>query len=226
MPHSNASIRVLLVDDDSMVLTGIQAILAGFEDIEIVGCAHDGEGALEQTALHFPDVVLMDVRMPGIGGIEATARIVNGVRAPKVISLTSFDSDDCLFQALEAGASGFLLKDVGPTDLAEAIRIVHRGENILAPRATQRIIRSFVAKQDRRAHREAVDLAATLTAREREIAVLVAQGLSNREIAEATYSSEATVKTHLARVGAKLDANNRVRIAVIVERSGLQIVSG
>lgn len=225
MPDSDAPIRVLLVDDDPMVLTGIQAILSRFADIEIVGTAESGEDALHRTALRFPDVVLMDLRMPGIGGIEATARLSNSVRPPKIISLTSFDTDDFLFRALEAGASGFLLKDVGPDDLAEAIRIVHAGEKILAPRATQRIISSFVAGQDRRAQREAAELVAALTARERQIAVLVAQGLSNREIAEATFSSEATVKTHLARVSAKLDANNRVRIAVIIERSGLHVHS-
>lgn len=226
MAQTSPSIRVLLVDDDSMVLTGLKAILQVAEGIDTVGTALNGEGALEQAALHFPDIVLMDVRMPGIGGIEATARLTNSVRPPKVIALTSFDSDDYLFGALEAGASGFLLKDIGPAEIAEAIRKVHVGESILAPQATMRIIRAITAKQDHRTKRDAAALVSTLTAKEREIAVLVARGLSNREIAEATYSSEATVKTHLNRVNVKLDASNRVRIAVLVERSGLTTGSG
>lgn len=226
MVQNSPSIRVLLVDDDSMVLTGLQAILQVADDIDTVGTALNGEGALEQASLHFPDIVLMDVRMPGIGGIEATQRLANSVRPPKVIALTSFDSDDYLFGALEAGASGFLLKDIGPAELAEAIRKVHSGESILAPQATLRIIRAITAKQDHRVKRDAAELISTLTAKEREIAVLVAQGLTNREISEATYSSEATVKTHLNRVNVKLDASNRVRIAVLVERSGLTASSG
>lgn len=226
MAQNSPSIRVLLVDDDSMVLTGLKAILQVADDIDTVGTALNGEGALEQASLHFPDIVLMDVRMPGIGGIEATQRLTNSVRPPKVIALTSFDSDDYLFGGLEAGASGFLLKDIGPAELAEAIRKVHSGESILAPQATLRIIRAITAKQDHRVKRDAAELISTLTAKEREIAVLVAQGLSNREISEATYSSEATVKTHLNRVNVKLDASNRVRIAVLVERSGLTASSG
>lgn len=226
MAQTPPSIRVLLVDDDSMVLTGLKAILQIADDIDTVGTASTGESALEQASLHFPDIVLMDVRMPGIGGIEATQRLTNSVRPPKVIALTSFDSDDYLFGALEAGASGFLLKDIGPAELAEAIRKVHSGESILAPQATLRIIRAITAKQDHRTKRDAAELISTLTAKEREIAVLVTQGMSNREIAEATYSSEATVKTHLNRVNVKLDASNRVRIAVLVERSGLTEGSG
>lgn len=226
MTQSSPSIRVLLVDDDSMVLTGLKTILQVADDIDTVGTASNGEGALEQAALHFPDIVLMDVRMPGIGGIEATQRLTNSVRPPEVIALTSFDSDDYLFGALEAGASGFLLKDIGPAELAEAIRKVHSGESILAPQATLRIIRTVTAKQGHRTKRDAAELVSTLTAKEREIAVLVAQGLSNREIAEATYTSEATVKTHLNRVNVKLDASNRVRIAVLVERSGMTADSG
>lgn len=221
MTQSSPSIRVLLIDDDSMVLTGLKTILQVADDIDTVGTASNGEGALEQASLHFPDIVLMDVRMPGMGGIEATQRLTNSARPPKVIALTSFDSDDYLFGALEAGASGFLLKDIGPAELAEAIRKVHSGESILAPQATLRIIRAVTAKQGHRTKRDAAELMSTLTAKEREIALLVAQGLSNREIAEATYSSEATVKTHLNRVNVKLDASNRVRIAVLVERAGM-----
>ncbi|WP_029090169.1 response regulator [Brevibacterium album] len=221
MSESRTAIRVLLVDDDPMVLTGLEAILRAVADIEVVGRAHDGETALKQTALHFPDVVLMDVRMPGMGGIEATERLANSVRAPRVVALTSFDTDDHLFRALEAGADGFLLKDIGPDELAQAIRTVHAGEAILAPWATARLIRSFASGEDHRARRDAAGLVASLTAKEREIALLVARGLSNREIAAETYSSEATVKTHLARISAKLDANNRVRIAVAVERAGI-----
>ncbi|WP_344338103.1 response regulator transcription factor [Brevibacterium salitolerans] len=221
MPENSSAVRVLLVDDDPMVLTGLEQILRAPADIEVVARAQDGETALGQAALHFPDIVLMDVRMPGMGGIEATSRLANSARPPRVVALTSFDTDDYLFRALEAGAAGFLLKDIGPAELAEAIRTVHRGEGILAPQATRRIIRAYSAKKDQRARREAAELVASLTAREREVAVLVAQGLSNREIAAATFSSEATVKTHLAKVNAKLDADNRVRVAVLVERAGI-----
>ena len=219
MTQNAASNRVLVVDDDAMVVTGIRGILHAADDIEVVGSASSGEEALEKVALHFPDVVLMDIRMPGIGGIEAIERLVNSVRPPKVVALTSFDTDDYLLRALQAGAAGYLLKDIGPVALAEAIRKVHLGEPILSPRSMQQLISTVTTRQDQRLQREATALLADLTEKELEIAVLVAQGLSNQEIADAIYMSTATVKTHLNRINIKLDTSNRVHIAVIVERA-------
>lgn len=219
MTQNAAPIRVLVVDDDAMVLTGIRGILQAAEDIEVVGSASSGEEALEKVALHFPDVVLMDIRMPGIGGIEAIERLVNSVRPPKVVSLTSFDTDDYLVRALQAGAAGYLLKDVAPVALAESIRKVHIGEPILSPRSMQQLISKVTTGQDRRQQREATELLADLTAKELEIAVLVAQGLSNQEIADSIFMSTATVKTHLNRINIKLDTSNRVHIAVTVVRA-------
>ena len=221
MTQNAAPIRVIVVDDDPMVVTGIRGILQVAEGIEIVGSASSGEEALERVALHFPDVVLMDIRMPGIGGIEAIERLVNSARPPKVVSLTSFDTDDYLFRALEAGAAGYLLKDVAPTALADAIRKVHAGEPILSPRSMQQLISKVTTGQNQRLQREATELLADLTERELQIAVLVARGLSNQEIAEATFMSTATVKTHLNRINIKLDTSNRVHIAVLVERAGV-----
>ncbi|GAA1796870.1 response regulator transcription factor [Brevibacterium celere] len=219
MTETAAPIRVIVVDDDQMVVTGIRGILDAAPDIDVVGSAHSGEEALEKVALHFPDLVLMDIRMPGIGGIEAMERLTNGVRPPKVVALTSFDTDDYLFRALDAGAVGYILKDIGPTALAEAIRRVHDGESFLSPQATKMMIRKVTANPDQRSQRLAEEQLATLTERELQIAVLVADGLSNQEIAEATFMSPATVKTHLNRINFKLDTNNRVRIAVLVERA-------
>ncbi|MGO2035269.1 MAG: response regulator transcription factor [Brevibacterium sp.] len=221
MTQNAAPIRVIVVDDDPMVVTGIRGILQVAEGIEIVGSASSGKEALERVALHFPDVVLMDIRMPGIGGIKAIERLVNSARPPKVVSLTSFDTDDYLFRALEAGAAGYLLKDVAPTALADAIRKVHAGEPILSPRSMQQLISKVTTGQNQRLQREATELLADLTERELQIAVLVARGLSNQEIAEATFMSTATVKTHLNRINIKLDTSNRVHIAVLVERAGV-----
>ncbi len=218
MNHS-APIRVMVVDDDPMVITGIRGILQAADGIDVVGSATSGEDAVEAAALHYPDVVLMDIRMPGIGGIEATQRLLNSVRPPKVVSLTSMSGDDHLFRALEAGAAGYLLKDIGPVDLAVAVRKVHAGEPILAPQSMRQVIAKVTSNTDQRLQREAVALLAGLTDRERQIAELVAEGLSNQEIAEETFMSLATVKTHLNRINVKLDTNNRVRIATMVVRA-------
>lgn len=218
MNHS-AAIRVMVVDDDPMVITGIKGILQVAEDIEVVGSAANGEEAIDKVALHYPDVVLMDIRMPGIGGIEATERLVNSVRPPRVVALTSMDSDDHLFRALEAGAAGYLLKDIGPVELALAVRRVHAGEPILAPQSMRHLIAKVTSGPDQRLQRDARALLAELTDREMEIAQLVAEGLSNQEIAERTFMSQATVKTHLNRINIKLDTNNRVRIATMVVRA-------
>lgn len=214
-----APIRVMVVDDDPMVITGIRGILQAADGVNVVASALSGEESVEKASLHFPDVVLMDIQMPGIGGIEATQRLLNSVRPPKVVSLTSMSSDDHLFKALEAGAAGYLLKDIGPVELAAAIRRVHAGEPILSPQSMRQVISKVRSNSDHRLQREAVELLSGLTDRERQIAGLVSDGLSNQEIAEETFMSLATVKTHLNRINVKLDTNNRVRIATLVVRA-------
>jgi DNA-binding NarL/FixJ family response regulator len=209
----------MIVDDDPMVITGIKGILQAADDIDVVGSAASGEESIAAAALHYPDVVLMDIRMPGIGGIEATQRLLNSVRPPRVVALTSMSSDDYLFRALEAGAVGYLLKDIGPVELATAVHKVHAGEPILAPQSMRQVIAKVVSSDDHRLHREAAALLAALTDREREIAGLVAEGLSNQQIAEKTFMSLATVKTHLNRINIKLDTDNRVKVATTVVRA-------
>lgn len=213
------AIRVMVVDDDPMVITGIKGILRAAEDIDVVGSAMSGEEAIEKAALHYPEVVLMDIRMPGIGGIEAIGRLLNSVRPPRVVALTSMDSDDHLFRALEAGAAGYLLKDIGPVELAVAVRKAQSGEPILAPQSMRQMIAKVTSSPDHHLQREAETLLAELTERELEVAELVAEGLSNQEIAARTFMSLATVKTHLNRINIKLDTNNRVRIATTVVRA-------
>jgi DNA-binding NarL/FixJ family response regulator len=153
----------MVVDDDPMVITGIRGILQAADGIDVVASALSGEESIEKASLHYPDVVLMDIRMPGIGGIEATQRLLNSVRPPKVVSLTSMSSDDYLFRALEAGAAGYLLKDIGPVDLAAAVRKVHAGEPILAPQSMRQVIAKVRSNSDHRLQREAVELLAGLT---------------------------------------------------------------
>ena len=198
------AIRVMVVDDDPMVITGIKGILRAAEDIDVVGSAMSGEEAIEKAALHYPEVVLMDIRMPGIGGIEAIGRLLNSVRPPRVVALTSMDSDDHLFRALEAGAAGYLLKDIGPVELAVAVRKAQAGEPILAPQSMRQMIAKVTSSPDHHRQREAETLLAELTEREMEAK---------------TFMSLATVKTHLNRINIKLDTNNRVRIATTVVRA-------
>lgn len=221
MTENAGRIRVLLVDDDHMVVSGLRSILGNANDIEVVGTASTGEEAINAVNLHFPDLVLMDIQMPGMGGIEAIRRLANSVRAPQVVALTSFDTDDHLLQALDAGAAGYILKDIAPGDLPVAIRTVVKGEPFLSPLSLRQLIAHSQGNEARRARQDAAALMATLTSKEREIASLVAQGLSNKDVAEASFISEATVKTHLNRIGIKFDTNNRVQIAVIAERARL-----
>lgn len=209
----------MVVDDDPMVITGIRGILQPAGDIDVVASALSGEESIEKAALHFPDVVLMDMRMPGIGGVDATVRLLNSVHPPKVVALTSMNTDDYLLRALEAGAAGYLLKDIGPVELAEAVRKVHSGEPILAPQSMRQIIAKVTSNPDHHLRREAEELLAELTKRELEVAELVAEGLSNQEIAEQMFMSLATVKTHLSRINIKLDTDNRVRVATTVVRA-------
>jgi DNA-binding NarL/FixJ family response regulator len=218
-------IRVVLVDDQILVRTGFRMILDETEDIEVVGEAGDGAAAIEVTARTRPDVVLMDVRMPGVDGITATGRIRALSPAPKVIILTTFDLDDYLFAGLRAGASGFLLKDTLAEDLVAAVRVVVSGEAVTAPSATRRLIAQFVnapaAAPARPDHR--LD---PLTAREREVLTLIARGLSNAEIAVELRVSEGTVKTHIGRILAKLGLRDRVQAVILGYECGLVSAGG
>jgi DNA-binding NarL/FixJ family response regulator len=216
-------IRLLLVDDEAMVRTGLRLILETEEDLRVVGEASNGVEAIEQATQLRPDVILMDVRMPGTDGIEATRRITAADAAgPKVLILTTFDLDEYVFDALRAGASGFLLKDVTAERLFEAVRVVAAGEALLSPAVTRRLISEF-AKTRRPASVAAPAALAALTPRETEVLRLVAEGLSNPEIAARLVVTEETVKTHVSRVLAKLGLRDRTQAVVAAYESGLVI---
>ncbi|MEW1588046.1 response regulator transcription factor [Micromonospora vinacea] len=225
-PDTGPTVRVLLADDQHLVRTGFRVILEVEDDIEVVGEAADGERAVTMTRATRPDVVLMDVEMPGMDGLEATRQIVaDGPGAPAVLILTTFDRDDYLFAALRAGASGFLLKNGTPEELIEAIRVLARGDGLLAPEITRRVISTFARPGDPRgtAHRgpDADAALAELTPREREVLMLLAAGSSNAEIAAAIHLGEATVKTHVSRVLAKLGLRDRVQAVVFAYENGV-----
>ncbi len=209
--------RVLLVDDQDLVRAGFRLILELEDDLEVVGEASDGPAAVEAVARLAPDVVLMDVQMPGGDGLTATRSITASTAVPVVV-LTTFDRDDYLFGALEAGASGFLLKNASPEALVEAVRVVARGDALLAPEVTRRVLARFSARPGRAAR---PDLAAALTDREREVLLLVARGLSNGEIAARLVLGEATVKTHVSRVLDKLGVRDRLQAVVHAYETGL-----
>jgi DNA-binding NarL/FixJ family response regulator len=213
------TIRVLLADDQALVRGGFRMIVDAKEDLEVVGEAEDGVEAAALAELHRPDVVLMDVRMPGMDGIEATRRIVSSGNAARIIVLTTFDADEYVFAALRAGASGFLLKDVRPADLVEAIRIVARGDALLAPTVTRRLLDRF-AQELPGTDSVAPDLSG-LTERELEVLRLVALALSNSEIAAQLVVTEATVKTHVSSVLRKLQLRDRVQAVVLAYDLGL-----
>jgi DNA-binding NarL/FixJ family response regulator len=219
------SIRVLLVDDQALLRKGFRMILEEEADIDVVAEAADGEAALSSCLTHRPDVVLMDVRMPGMDGIEATARIVAGAGDSRVLILTTFDLDEYAFAGLRAGASGFLLKDVPPAELVSAIRTVALGDAVVSPRVTRRLLEAFAHQLpagDGSAGPARADAGLDqLTDREREVLVTVAEGLSNAEIAERLYVSEATVKSHVGRILAKLQLRDRVQAAVYAYQVGL-----
>jgi DNA-binding NarL/FixJ family response regulator len=213
-------IRVLVVDDDALVRAGLSMLLAGAEDIEIVGEATDGSEVARAVAEHHPDVVLMDIRMAGMDGLAATELLRAKDDAPEVIVLTTFEADDYVLRALRAGASGFLLKDTPPADIVRAVRAVAAGEPMLSPTITRRLIGHVTERGtvDRRRHaREQLD---RLTEREREVAVAIGLGKSNAEISRELYMSVATVKAHVSRVLEKLEFNNRVQIALIAHDAG------
>ena len=214
-------IRILLVDDQSLLRMGFRLILEAEADIEVIGEAADGAAAVSMAAALRPDVVLMDVRMPGMDGIEATAEIMAGP-ASKVLILTTFDLDQYVFAGLKAGASGFLLKDAPPAELLAAIRTVASGEAVLAPTATRRLIDQFapmLPSPDRQRYRD--DMLSKLTDRERTVFAELAAGRSNREIAAGLHLSEGTVKIHVGRILAKLELRDRVQAVVLAYESGL-----
>ena len=222
---SDPRIRVILVDDDPLVRAGLGMILNGATDIEIVGEAADGIDAVALADDVSADIVLMDVRMPRMDGLEATRQLVRRPNPPKVIVLTTFDADEFVARALADGAAGFLLKDTRPADIVDGVRRVARGEPILSPTVTAQLIRQFTnGASDRAADgrsAEAMALIDRLTEREREVAVAVGRGKSNTEIAAELYVSVATVKAYVSRVLDKLDASNRVQIAIRVRDAGL-----
>ncbi|HEY3531000.1 MAG TPA: response regulator transcription factor [Nocardioides sp.] len=217
-------IRVLIVDDQDLVRMGFRLILEREPDLTVVGEAGDGAAAVSQSGRLHPDVVLMDIRMPVLDGIEATRRVTATSSGPKVLILTTFDLDELVYAGLEAGASGFLLKDVKAEVLAEAIRTVHAGEALLAPTVTRRLITTFLATH-RRPDVDWSDLE-SLTPREREVLRLIAGGLSNAEIADELVLSQATVKTHVGRVFAKIGARDRAQAVVYAYERGVVSSTG
>jgi DNA-binding NarL/FixJ family response regulator len=228
------TVRILIVDDDLLVLTGLRMMIETQPDLEVVGEAHDGVEAVEMATELAPDVVLMDIRMPGMDGLEATRRITGAVSAdvdeavPRVLVLTTFELDEYVYEAVRAGASGFLLKRTPPEDLLDGLRIVAAGDALLAPSVTRRLMSEFS-----RATAEGPQVTDVrnreldrLTEREREVLVLIAQGLSNREIATQLYVGESTVKTHVKRILMKLALRDRVHAVVFAYETGLIAPSG
>jgi DNA-binding NarL/FixJ family response regulator len=214
-------LRVLLVDDDALVRAGLRTILSSAPDLAVVGEAADGAGAVAECIAHRPDVVLMDVRMPAVDGITGTERVRALPEPPAVIVLTTFHLDDYVFGALRAGASGFLLKDTAPTEIVAAVRLVAAGEAMLSPAVTRTLIDRFGPSPASRRRGEAEARLAVLTDREREVALLVAGGGANAEIARRLHLSEATVKAHVSRLLTKLDVGNRVQLALLVRDAEL-----
>jgi DNA-binding NarL/FixJ family response regulator len=210
------SIRVVVADDQEIVRAGFAALLATQPDFEVVGTAADGEEAVRVCEEQRPDVVLMDVRMPIVDGIEATRRVAGG---PRVIILTTFDLDDYVYDALTAGASGFLLKDAGAERLFDAVRVVAAGDALIAPSVTRRLIAEFARQRPRLSARP--ERLEELTPRETDVLRLVAEGLSNREIADRLVVSDETVKTHVSHVLTKLGLRDRTQAVVIAYESGL-----
>jgi DNA-binding NarL/FixJ family response regulator len=209
-------VKVLLVDDDALVRAGLRMILSSADDIEVVGEADDGARAVAAVRQHRPDVVLMDIRMAEMDGITATTALRRLNPAPQVIVLTTFQADEQVMSALRAGAGGFLVKDTPPMDIIAAVRRVAAGDAMLSPSVTRTLLAHFgdAAAGDR--HRVAGERLAALTEREREVAVAVASGATNAEVASSLFMSEATVKAHVSRLFTKLDVTNRVQIAIVV----------
>jgi len=218
---SAAPISVLLADDQPLARAGLRTLLESSEEIRVVAEASDGVEAVERTRATRPDVVLMDIRMPGVDGLEATRRIVADERLTgvRVVVLTTFDLDEYVYEALRAGASGFLAKDVEPAELRHAVRVVARGDALLSPGVTRRLIAEFAARPARQP--PAAARLGVLTDREREVLGLVGEGLSNEAIAERLFMAAATVKTHVSRIMSKLNAHDRAQLVVLAYETGL-----
>ena len=213
-------IRILVADDQMLVRAGFRALLDAEDDVEVVGEAADGEQAIKLTARHRPDVVLMDIRMPGVDGLEASRRILAdpALEGVRVVILTTFEADEYIFEAIRLGASGFLVKDTEPADLIRAIRVVAGGESLLSPGVTRRLIAEFAKRAKAPLALPAIG---ELTEREREVMGLVALGLSNDEIAQRLVVSPATAKTHVSRIMIKLGARDRAQLVVYAYESGM-----
>jgi DNA-binding NarL/FixJ family response regulator len=214
-------IKTLLVDDEALVRAGLRFILESADDLEVVGEAEDGHQAVDAVGRLRPDVVLMDIRMPRSDGLAATRAVRRMARPPAVIVLTTFDTDEHVFTALEAGACGFLLKDTSPHDLIRAVRLAHEGDSMLSPQVTRRLIHKITVDQPIRRRRDALAQLEALTGREREVLTEVGRGRSNAEIAAGLHMSEATVKSHISHLFDKLDVTNRVQVAITAFRAGL-----
>ncbi|HEX6518324.1 MAG TPA: response regulator transcription factor [Nocardioidaceae bacterium] len=215
---------VLIADDQALVRDGFRSILEREGDVSVVGEAEDGVEALARAAATKPDVVLMDIRMPVLDGLTATRRLMAWPQPPRVLVLTTYDTEDNLYEALRAGASGFLLKDVRAAQLVDAVRTVAGGDALLAPRLVRRLIESYVSTRSRPARvPSGLD---GLTAREEDVVLLIARGLSNAEIAAELVLSEATVKTHVNRILTKLGLRDRVQVVVLAYESGLVVPGG
>jgi DNA-binding NarL/FixJ family response regulator len=214
------TIRVLLVDDDALVRSGLRLMLAGADEIEVVGEVDDGRGVLAAVDVHHPDVVLMDIRMPKLDGIAATRLLRAQPKPPEVLVLTTFDADELVVRALQAGASGFLLKDTPPAEIVRAIELVNAGDGMLSPGIARRLIALVAGDSDAGARQESArERLERLSSREREVALAVGRGLANAEIAAELYMSVATVKAHVSRLLTKLGVDNRVQIALLVQEA-------
>ena len=210
-------IRVMLVDDDPLVRSGLRMLLGGTESIEVVAEADDGDKVLAAVDRHRPDVVLMDIRMPGLDGVSAAALLVAQPSPPAILMLTTFDADDLVLRALRAGAAGFLLKDTPPAEIVRAIELVHAGDSMLSPAVTRRLIDLVAGEVDESTPRADADrLLDSLSPRELEVARAVGRGLSNADISAELHLSVATVKAHVSRLLEKLGADNRVQIALLI----------
>jgi len=213
-------IRVLLVDDDALVRSGLRLMLAGAANLEVVAEADDGRHVLSAVDRHRPDVVLMDIRMPQLDGIAATHLLATQPHPPAVLVLTTFDADELVLRALQAGAAGFLLKDTPPAEIVRAIELVHAGDGMLSPAVTRRLISLVAGDRDAGTRTDqARNRMATLSPRERDVALAVGRGHANAEIAAALHLSVATVKAHVSRLLDKLDVDNRVQIALLVQNA-------